>query len=252
MARVVILGTASAIPDEKHENTHLLVMAGERNVLIDCVGNPIANLRKAGCEPNSLTDLILTHFHPDHVSSAPLLLMDLWLLGRKDPLDVYGLEATLERLETVMAAYDWKSWPGFYPLRLNPLPAEELTPVLASNSLRVLASPVKHLIPTIGLRFEFNATGKTLAYSSDTEPYAAVVRLANGADVLIHEATSASIGHTSAAQAGEIARQAEVGKLVLIHYDTNNPDLAGLTTQAQQAFTGEVILAQDGMALDLS
>ena len=76
---------------------------------------------------------------------------------------------------------------------------------------------MKHLIPTIGLRMEF-ANGRIAAYSCDTEPCAAVMRLGYEADLLLHEAVGEARGHSSGAQAADIARQAEVKRLVLIHY----------------------------------
>ncbi len=89
MAILKILGSANAIPDKNHENTHMAVVGENQTLLIDCVSNPIVQLRKAGIEPDQITDVILTHFHPDHVSGLPLLLMDMWLLGRQLPLNVY-------------------------------------------------------------------------------------------------------------------------------------------------------------------
>ena len=77
----------------------MVVVGQERMVLVDCVSNPILRLEKAGLDFNDLTDLILTHFHPDHVSGVPLLLMDMWLMGRRKPLNVYGLHHTLDRIE---------------------------------------------------------------------------------------------------------------------------------------------------------
>jgi ribonuclease Z len=116
----------------------------------------------------------------------------------------------------------------------------------------IKASPVHHMVPTIGLRFEFNKSGKSLAYSCDTEPCEEVVHLANGADVLIHEATGASFGHSSATQAGEIASKAEAGKLYLIHYPTGRFAKGDLVTEASETFHGEIELAKDFMILDFS
>jgi ribonuclease Z len=123
--------------------------------------------------------------------------------------------------------------------------------VLDCADFRVFASPVRHLIPTIGLRFEYHKSGKVLAYSSDTEPCAQVVRLAEGADVLIHEAAGEQIGHSSAAQAGGIAAQAEAAALFLIHYPTGRFAEGDPAQQARQKFQGEVSLATDFMTLDL-
>jgi ribonuclease Z len=251
MAKLVILGSANSIPDIEHENTYLMVVGAEHTLLVDCVGNPIPRLQKAGADLNAITDLILTHFHPDHVAGVPMLLMSLWLLGRRAPLNIYGLAYTLERTESMMKLYNYEKWPGFFPVSFNPLPAAELTPVISFADIRVFASPVKHLIPTIGLRFEFPLSRKSAAYSCDTEPCAAVTRLAEGVDLLIHEATGASEGHSSAAQAGVAATQAHAHVLSLIHYPTQGVNLDALLEEARQTYSGPVSLATDFLSYDM-
>jgi ribonuclease Z len=249
MPKLIILGTSNAIPDEHHENTHMALLGENRTVLIDCVNNPIVRLRQAGLDINRLTDLVLTHFHPDHVSGVPSLLMNSWLLGRRQPLDIYGLSYTLERIEKMMDFYDWATWPDFFQVNFHPIQELEMAAVLEGDEFRIYSSPVHHIVPTIGLRVEFKKTDRVLAYSCDTEPCQEVIKLASGADVLIHEATGASYGHSSAAQAGTIARQAEVGRLYLIHYQTGDFDARSLLPQAEQTFNGPVSLAEDFMEL---
>jgi ribonuclease Z len=78
-----------------------------------------------------------------------------------------------------------------------------------------------------------------------------VIHLAEGADVLIHEATGAHQGHSTAFQAGEIARQAGARALFLIHYENNLTDPQVLIEQAKQVFGGEVALAEDYMRVKL-
>ncbi len=250
MPKVIILGSSNAIPTLEHENTHMVVVGNERTVLVDCVSNPILRLEQAGLNFNELTDLILTHFHPDHVSGVPLLLMDMWLMGRRKPLNVYGLHHTLDRIEDLMGFYGWAEWPNFFPVTFCRLPAQEMTTVLDCPDFRIYSSPVRHLLPTLGLRFEFNQHGKVMAYSCDTEPCAQVVRLAEGADVLIHEAAGAAHGHSSAEQAGEVATRAEAGALVLIHYPTGRFASGDPVAEAAKAYQGSVRLAQDFMVLE--
>ena len=189
MPRLIILGTSNAVPSEDHENTHMVLVGGERSVLIDCVSSPILRLEHAGVKPIDLTDLILTHFHPDHVSGVPLLLMDMWLMGRRGALNIHGLDYTLNRVEQLMDAFDWSNWPGFFPVNFNSLPEKEMTQVMDCEEWRLFSSPVRHLVPTIGVRVEFASSNKVLAYSSDTEPCPQVLRLADDADTLIHEST---------------------------------------------------------------
>ncbi len=251
MAKLIFLGTSNAIPDESHDNTHLAIIGEKRQVLIDCGNNPIIRLKQAGLNSTDLTDLVLTHFHPDHVGSAPLLLMDSWLTGRSRPLDIYGLDSTLDRISRTMDFYQWKSWPDFFPVKFHNVIEREMADVLENSEFHIFASPVRHIIPAMGLRIEFSMTGKSVAFSCDTEPCEAVVTLGRKADVLIHESTGASFGHTSAAQAGEIARRAEAKCLYLIHYPTGGFDSRTLINEARRNFRGPVFLAEDFMELEL-
>ena len=122
-----------------------------------------------------------------------------------------------------MSFYHWDNWPNFFPVAFHRLPESERVLVLEKESYRILSSPVRHLIPTIGLRIESAINDKAIVYSCDTEPCPSVVRLSQGASVLIHEATGAIVGHSSASQAGAIAREADVDQLVLIHYKADIP-----------------------------
>ncbi|HET7011551.1 MAG TPA: MBL fold metallo-hydrolase, partial [Anaerolineales bacterium] len=92
---------------------------------------------------------------------------------------------------------------------------------------------------------------KVVAYSCDTEPTPAVVHLASGADVLLHESSGGGVGHSSAADAGAMAHQAEVGRLMLIHYPTIDLDEAALIREAQTTFAGRVELAHDFQEIEL-
>lgn len=251
MGCIKILGSAFAIPAEGSENTHLLVQQGKRLVLVDTASNPIQHLHRAEVNLDTLDDIILTHFHPDHVSGVSLLLMDMWLMGRKTPLNLYGLAHTLDRVKTMMDLFDWATWPNFYQINFHVLPEEEKALVLEDETLRIFSSPVKHLIPTIGIRIEFLTEGKAAAYSCDTEPCEQVTRLANGVDVLIHESAGASIGHSSAAQAARIATEAHARALYLIHYSTDPKVQDNLLRDAQEGFSGPVKLARDFMKIPL-
>ena len=251
MSEIIFLGTASAVPDERHENTHMVIVGRQRMILVDCANNPNLRLRQAGLDDLKLTDVILTHFHPDHVSGFPNLLMNSWLLGRRASLNVYGLSYTLDRVEKLMEFYDWKAWPNFFPVNFYRLPDDNMGLVIESQELRVQAVKVCHMVPTIGLRFEFLDSGTAFAYSCDTEPCLQVVQLARGANVLVHEASGNMFGHSSAAQAGEIARQAGVEQLYLIHYPSNGSDPYQIVDDARAVFPGKVFLAEDMMSLGM-
>jgi ribonuclease Z len=250
MGKIVILGSANAVPDENHANTHLLIQEGTRGILVDCPGNPIVKLRQIGLPLDGLTDIILTHFHPDHVSGVPFLLMDLWLSGRRQPISIHGLTDTLDRLEMMMNLFEWQHWPGFFQVNFHRLPDSGSGELLLDEDFAITASSVKHLIPTAGIRVEFKRSGKVMAYSSDTEPCQNVVDLAQQADLLIHESAGLLKGHSSPGQAGDVARRAGVKMLYLIHYPTDvNPDQ--WIGEASQFFASPVFMAVDDLRIDM-
>lgn len=245
MARVIILGSSNFVPDIEHGNTHLLINAGELNVLVDCAGDVIQRLQKIQMPFDQITDLILTHFHPDHISGAPLLLMGMWIMGRKRPLNIYGISHTIYRIQALMDFYEWQTWPNFYPVSFIQVEEKGFAPVIDAPNLSISAYPVKHFIPTVGLRVEFKQSGKSLAYSCDTEPCQAVELLAKDVDVLIHESTGGTNGHSSSVQAAEVAKKARAKELYLIHYQERGQALEKMVRDAENVFPGPVHLAKD-------
>lgn len=247
MDEIIILGSGFAHPQTEAEYTHLFLKTDDKKVLIDTGSNPIVSMYKAGINPHLLTDLIITHFHPDHVSGLPLLIMGLWLQQHHDPLVIHGLTSTINKIRANLDLYDWRDWPKLFPVEFHNL-NETYSSVIQSESLSVFSEPVKHLIPTIGLRCEIPHSQKIMAYTSDTEPCDAILEIADNANYLFHEAAGKAKGHSSAAQAGENATKSGVKSLYLIHYPLDHTTT--LIQEAGNTFNGPVFLAKDLMHLD--
>ncbi len=248
MTGLTILGTSNAIPQVDRENTYFLLENKESVILIDAGANAVARLCQMKISVEKVTDIIITHFHPDHVSGLPLLLMDWWLMGRKSRLTIHGLPHAIERIQQMLDLFEWHNWPDFFEVEFHAVP-DDPGVVLENDSLKIISRKVKHLIPTFGLRMEWRQGGEVVAYSCDTEPCDAVVALAENADYLIHEAAGDAKGHSSARQCGAVAARAGAKRLVLIHYpEVENPQQ--FIDEAQLEFGGEVILAKDCMTLE--
>ena len=244
MVKLIILGTATNIPDASHENTHMVLLSNERKVLIDGPANPYSRLLQVGVEPNELTDLVLTHFHPDHVGGIPLLLMAMGLSGRKAPLNIYANQHCMERMLRSLEDFGWDKWHD-YEIKMETLPESERHLCVQSDAFDLFTSPVKHFIPAVGLRIEPKGDGRVLAYSGDTAPVQSLDRLAEGSEILIHEAAGASAGHSSARQAGETAEKANVKDLYLVHYPVNGYDKKNLVEDVKKVFSGRVWIPED-------
>jgi ribonuclease Z len=101
--------------------------------------------------------------------------------------------------------------------------------------------------------------GRKFVYTGDTRPCASVVQAASEADLLVHEATfgeeerarAVETGHSTAAQAAEVARQAGVRRLVLTHLSPRyTRDAPELLAEAKAVFP-ETVVARDGLTLDV-
>ncbi len=222
MPTLHLLGTGAALSDP-HRTTTMLAFADDASadegsaLLVDCGGDAVQRFMQAGLDLGALDALILTHEHADHVGGFPLLMEKLWLAGRRRPLPVCGIRPALDQARRCFGTFDTSGWDGLPEIRWTETPHEENAHVWENDAWRVTATPVRHAKPNVGLHVEHRPTGRPAAYSCDTEPAEAFARLARGAALMVHEATGEGPGHSSAAQAAEIAARAGAERLVLVH-----------------------------------
>lgn len=222
---VHLLGTGAAVSDPHRTTTMLAVERGEPGagvVLVDCGGDAVHRMLLGGIDPCRMEAVVITHQHPDHLSGFALMVEKMWLLGRRAPIPVYGPADALDVARAVFEAYDTSRWEGLPELVWHPVPLADGAALDGLDGVR--AWPVVHPVPTIGLRFE-GEDGTVLGYSADTSSCPAVVALAEGADLLVHEASGHLPGvHASPEEAAEAARDAGARALVLVHMPPGRTD----------------------------
>jgi ribonuclease Z len=246
MAELIILGTAASVPDAEHDTVGLALHGPGWAVPIDCGGSPLHKLARFGVELGDIEAVVLTHSHADHIYGLPILVQGLWLGGREVPLTIHGPEETLGVARRALELYTLAGREGMFSIDWRPVSRREGVAVLELGEILITATPVAHRKrDTRAYRFEDTDSGRSIVYSADTEPCPTLIRLAEGADILIHEATGDSAGHSSPAQAAKVAREAGVGQLVLIHYPVHGVNLEAWRLSAA-GFSGPVHLAQDG------
>ncbi len=252
MTRMILLGVGTGVPDVDRENTHMVWDGPGGPLLIDAGGSTYQRLLRAGLDPQQLRGVVLTHSHADHINGLPVMLFSMRLAGRQaPPLPIYGLEPTLALARQIIEAFNLEGYVA--PVDWQPINAGDELPLADDWVLRTALT--EHSRPCIALRFEDRLTGAALVYSSDTAPCPAVADLAQGARVLIHEATTPDPfnGHTTPRQAGEIAAKAGVERLILVHFSPRwtMPEAQALDEIAAAGFRGTADIGQEYQVIEL-
>ena len=223
MATLYLLGTGSSISDPERTTTMLAVENSCSLILIDCGGDALQRLMQSSFslqDIEKLEAIFITHEHIDHISGFPLLLQKLWLAGYKKDLNVYGIKPALEQVKSlvnVVNTFKTKPFDAMPKLHWHEIAYQENVLFFENDCWCVNASPGNHGVPVMGLRFLDKEDGGILTYSSDTQKSDNIIRLAESANILVHEATGNIPTHSNAQQAAEVARSAKVKELFLVH-----------------------------------
>jgi ribonuclease Z len=250
--KITMLGTGAAFVDPDRAQSGVLVtLDNGRHYLFDCGAGIVRNMVRANVSPADVPFVFLTHLHHDHICDFPLFTITGWMWAREGAPVVVGPKGTRQfcsRLFEGGAFHVDYAARGHYPARRKNLEAmrpevRECSPGLAfkDEHVTVHCSWVEHIPREIcecfGVRLE--ADGKAVAFSGDTSPCEAMVKLAQGADLLVHECTFpeafiehrkktgvGTFAHTSPTELGIIARRAGVKALVATHFghfESTNP-----------------------------
>ncbi len=244
MSRFILLGVGTAVPDIDRGYTHMVWEGPGGPVLVDAGGDTYQRLLKAEVDPQQLKSIVLTHSHPDHVNGLPSLLFSLYLAGMRDAMPIYGLERTLVDAKRIVDAFEMEK--HSVPIDWRPLQGGDELHLETDWVLQTALN--NHSVPCLALRFH-HTSGRSLAYSGDTAPSQEVVALAKRAYILVHEATVAapSEGHSTPYQAGEIALQTAVNRLVLVHFSPRwtMPEMEAIHEARRSGFTGTVDIGRE-------
>jgi ribonuclease BN (tRNA processing enzyme) len=160
----------------------------------DCVAVDAGSIAIALSDEQRVTvrDIIVTHPHMDHIASLPIFIDDLYP-ALKEPVRVHATPEVIELLERDV--FNWNVYPRFSDLKNDYGPVMEYVPIPLGTSfsvahLNVIAVPVNHIVPTIGLVVSDGR--RSVAFSSDTaetEEFWKIVNDTKGLDALMIEAS---------------------------------------------------------------
>jgi len=273
----VLLGTAGGpTPKGKSSAPAQAIVVGDRIYLVDAGDGVARQLALAKLPFRQLRAVFITHHHSDHNAGyGPLFLLG-WTAGLSTPVDAYAPPPVIEMTRKLLEAYRYdielriadEGRPPLAPL-IRPHEITEAGEIFKDDRVRVTAAlndhpPIRH-----SFAYRFDTADRSIAISGDTRYSEAVVKLARGADVLVHEVVSREYwerpgapqppgvvrhilaSHTDAPDVGRVAAAAGVGTLVLSHYvPTEGPGtpadeewIAGV----RRHFKGKIVIGRDLM-----
>lgn len=251
--RLTIVGCSGSLPGPESATSCYLLEApyDDRTfrLLLDLGSGALGPLQQYA-DLESIDAVALSHLHADHC----LDLCGLYVFrkfrpdGPLGPLPVYGPEGTADRMAR---AYDLDPEPGMRAeFDFHVYPAEPF----AVGPFTVSVAPVDHPPPAVALRITDGQ--RTLVYSGDTGPTAALAELASGCDLLLAEAAflarpgNPAHLHMTGREAAVTADQAAAGRLVLTHippwYSRGD-----VLAEAVPHFSGPTELAEPGARFEV-
>lgn len=154
MIDVCLLGTGGMMPLPYRALTSLMVRYNGMNVLIDCGEGTQVSIKQQGWSVKPIDVICFTHFHADHISGLPGLLLTLGNAERTEPITMIGPK----RLEKIVNALRMIAPELPFPIRFIELEKEEESYVF--NGLRINAFKVNHNIACYGYSLELSRVGK--------------------------------------------------------------------------------------------
>lgn len=154
MIDVCLLGTGGMMPLPYRALTSLMVRYNGMNVLIDCGEGTQVSIKQQGWSVKPIDVICFTHFHADHISGLPGLLLTLGNAERTEPITMIGPK----RLEKIVNALRMIAPELPFPIRFIELEKDEES--FTFNGLRINAFRVNHNVTCYGYSLELDRAGR--------------------------------------------------------------------------------------------
>lgn len=281
--RLVLLGSKGgpAIRPGGPSPSSSLLEIGGRKIVVDCGLGVTRGLTDAGMELKMLDLIFITHLHSDHVLELGPLIHTAWTAGLSTPVTVFGPPGTIDYWGHFVSSLQYD-----IDTRIDDEGRPDIRDLVRvqefgegavfedEDGVRVTALRVKHppVRDCFALRFEVD--GHSVVFSSDTAFFQPLAGFAADADILVHEAMLEEgierlvartgngarlrehllASHSFAGEAGRIATDARVRRLVLNHLipaDDREVGEADWIEATRKTWAGDLTISRDGFVIRL-
>ncbi|KAA3660374.1 MAG: MBL fold metallo-hydrolase [Calditrichaeota bacterium] len=245
-------GTCAATVERSMSGYHVNISGTPGRFLLDIGAGSLRRLLEAGEDYRDIDAIFISHLHTDHVADlVPFLWATLHTpaYNRTKVLQIFGPPGMNAWYANLAQAYgEW-----LYETNFGVEIIEKENESWRWNELDVTSAALQHSTPVNG--YAFQKDGRLFVYSGDTGPCSALINLAKNADLLLCEcsfpASRKGIDfHLNSETAGEVAKAADVKKLVLTHMYPEC-EAVDIRSECAKIFPGNIELARDLMRLTI-
>ena len=264
-SKIILLGTGTPNPDPDRLGPSVAIFVNGSLYLVDIGAGVVRQVAAADISVSKITRAFLTHLHSDHTIGYPDIILTPGVIGRSEPLEVFGPKGLTDMTNHILAAYEvdiQERIQGLEPANRNGyiVHTHEIVEglVYTDENVKVEAFRVNHgTLESYG--YKFILPDRTIVISGDTCPSENLIKYAMGCDILIHEVYSAeglrgrtedwrryhSAVHTSTIELVEIANKVKPKLLVLYHQLFMKQSEKGLIQEITEHYDGAVVSGKD-------
>jgi ribonuclease BN (tRNA processing enzyme) len=246
--RLTVVGDAAAWTRRPgHASSCYLVQHHDAAIVLDFGQGAFSALARH-IAPEAIDGVLISHLHADHI--VDLIPLRHYLSYEATEHHAIGLRGPAE-LRSRFDAFQ------AHPDLLETLPGQPLEPgTFEFAGFRVETRRVTHIPDSFAFRIEPPGGGPALAYSGDCSEPEDLLPLVHEGDTLLCEAAygastrPADALHLTAAEAASVAQRGRAARLIITHIQDRQSPAAALAA-ARDAFTGDVLLAESGLAVEV-
>ncbi|MCK5462898.1 MAG: MBL fold metallo-hydrolase, partial [Bacteroidales bacterium] len=276
VTKLVLLGTGNPNPSPEQSGCALAIVVNDVPYVVDfgpglirraAALSPRYGGNIEGLDVKNIKRAFLTHLHSDHTTGYPDLILTPWVMGRDEPLEVYGPDGIKEMTEHILEAYRedigyrlYGTEPandGGWRVNCHEILKEGL--FYQDEHIKAEAFRVPHGTWPNAWGFRFTTPDKVIVISGDSAPSEKIIEYASGADILIHEVYYKKAydkknefwknyharNHTSTTELADIANQAQPGIIVLYHILFWGATDEELIKEISTTYKGKVFVGKD-------
>ena len=278
--KLIILGSGTPNPDPERYGSGYAVVVNDKAYIVDfgpgivrriSAMSPTWGGEFPSMELENINTAFLTHIHSDHSGALADLILTPWIMGRDEPLDLYGPEGLKAMSENITEAYiddiNYRLY-GSQPANelgftTNVTEISDDGTIFKDNNIEVIAFKNAHGDFKNSFGFLFITEDKRILFSGDTAVSNNLMKYGKNLDILVHEVFSSETfvnktkdwqiyhqaHHTSSIDLGIIADELQPKKLVLSHILFWGASEDSLLKDIRKNFNGQAVIAKDLMVI---